>query len=432
MNSIEQKLLEEQKKLTDITAPPELEQRLAQALYAKQVKFFPFKRWVPLSVAAIVLVIFITYQSNAIAYYGKKLLGFDTLMTQSLKDLNEKGFGQNIEQSFLLENGTTLTINGLMSDENRLVVYITLANEEGLPDDLDRIFTPQSITGFFTNANINSSYYEISDDKTKMTGILQFDPINAFSKKLQLHYNYWRNDKEVVEGSTDITFAYNHKEALQTKIKQTIHNKWTVDKGTILFKSITATPTQTVIEGTFNVQNYDRLSHGFEGVELIANGKPLPLEGYGSSSTFGKNNTFSIEYGGLPEDVTSLEIHLKNFIGYKEINKSISLIGEEKKKVIPLENGELTINDIQLKDELMIRISTSDSILLDKVSIINEAQENIPLKTTTNQQLAKNKDGTIINERTLLFETNVKPLELHIGGLHYMKEYNKKIDIPIK
>lgn len=430
MNSIEQKLLEEQKKLTDITAPPELEQRLAQALYAKQVKFFPFKRWVPLSVAAIVLVIFITYQSNAIAYYGKKLLGFDTLMTQSLKDLNEKGFGQSIEQAYMLQNGTELTINGLVSDENRLVVYVTLTNENGLANELSSIFNPQEITGFFTNAKIGSSVFEINDANTKMTGILNFDRVSAFSKKLKLQYYYWKNDTEIIEGA--VTFPYNHKEALQTKMKQSINKKLKVDKGTVNFKTITATPTQTVIEGTFNVENYDRLSHGFEGVELIANGKPFPLEGYGSSSTFGKNNTFSIEYGGLPEDVTSLEIHLKNFIGYKEINKSISLIGEEKKKVIPLENGELTINDIQLKDELMIRISTSDSILLDKVSIINEAQENIPLKTTTNQQLAKNKDGTIINERTLLFETNAKPLELHIGGLHYMKEYNKKIDIPLE
>jgi hypothetical protein len=430
MNSIEQKLLEEQKKLTDITAPPELEQRLAQALYAKQVKFFPFKRWVPLSVAAIVLVIFITYQSNAIAYYGKKLLGFDTLMTQSLKDLNEDGFGQNIEQSFLLENGTTLTINGLMSDENRLVVYITLANEEGLPDDLDRIFTPQSITGFFTNANINSSYYEISDDKTKMTGILQYDSINAFSKKLKLQYYYWKNDTEIIEGA--VTFPYNHKEAWQTKMKQSINKKLKVDKGTVNVKTITATPTQTVIEGTFNVENYDRLSHGFDGVELIVNGQPLPLEGYSSSSSFGKNNAFSIEYGGLPEDVDSLEIHMKNFIGYKEINKSISLTGKEVNRVISFENGELTINNIQLNDELNIRISTSDSILLDKVSFINEEQKKIPLKTTINQQLTKTNDETILNMRTLVFKTKSTPLELHIGGLHYMKEYNKKIDIPLE
>lgn len=431
MNPIEQKLFEEKKKLAEITAPSEIEQRLTKALYTKRTKPFPFKRWFPLS-AAIILLIFITYQSSTFAYYGKKLLGFDTIMTQSLKDLNEKGFGQNIEQSYLLENGTELTINGLMSDENRLVVYFTLANDKGLPDDLDRIFTPRNITGFFTNARINSSVFEISDDETKMTGILNFDPINAFSKKLQLHYVYWKNDYEVIEGSTDIIFPYNHKEALQTKMKQSINKKIKVDKGTISFKSITATPTQTVIEGVFNVENYDRLSHGFDGVKLIANGQPLPLEGYGSSSTFRKNNTFSIEYGGLPEDVDSLEIQIKDFIGYKEVNKSISLTGIEKNKVITLEDANLMINNIQLNNAVNISISTNDSILLDKVSIINEEKKKIPLKTTTNHHLTTSNDETIINERTLVFDSKTKPLELHIGGLHYVKEYNKKIDIPIK
>ncbi|WP_400242108.1 DUF4179 domain-containing protein [Niallia sp. JL1B1071] len=429
MNSMEQKLIEEKKKLTNITAPPELEQRLTKALYTKQVKFFPFKKWFLLS-AAIILFIFITYQSSTFAYYGKKLLGFDTIMTQSLKDLNEDGFGQSIEQAHMLQNGTELTINGLVSDENRLVVYVTLTNENGLSNELSSIFNPQEITGFFTNAKIGGSVFEINDANTKMTGILNFDPVSAFSKKLKLQYYYWKNDTEIIEGA--VTFPYNHKEALQTKMKQSINKKIKVDKGTVNFKTITATPTQTVIEGTFNVENYDRLSHGFDGVELIVNGQPLPLEGYSSSSSFGKNNAFSIEYGGLPKDVDSLEIHMKNFIGYKEINKSISLTGKEENRVISFENGELTINNIQLNDELNIRISTSDSILLDKVRIINEEQKKIPLKTTINQQLTKTNDETILNMRTLVFKTKSMPLELHIGGLHYMKEYNKKIDIPLE
>ncbi len=431
MESLEDKLLEEKKKIAEITAPPELEQRLSKALFDKKTNSPNLKRWFPLSAAVIILLIFMTYQSSALAYYGKKLLGFDTIMNQSLKDLNEKGFGQNIEKSYLLENGTVLTINGLMSDENRLVVYITLENDKGLPNDLDHIFSPRNITGFFTNAKMNSSVFEKNDDKTKITGILNFDPINAFSKKLQLHYVYWKDD-ETMEGTTDISFPYNHKEALQTKMKQSINKKWNVDKGTIHFKRITATPTQTVIEGTFHVDNYDRLNHGFNGVELVANGQPLSQEGYTTSSSINKNNTFSIEYDGLPEDIHSLEILMKDFIGYKSINKSIALTGKEENRVIPLENDEVTIKNIQLNDMLSISISSSDSVLLDKVSIINEEQERIPLKTTTNHQLITNKDGTINNERSLLFDTKSRPLELHIGGLHYVKEYNKTLAIPLQ
>ena len=70
--------------------------------------------------------------------------------------------------------------------------------------------------------------------------------------------------------------------------------------------------------------------------------------------------------------------------------------------------------------------------IMDKVSIINEEKKKIPLKTTTNHHLTTSNDETIINERTLVFDSKTKPLELHIGGLHYVKEYHKKIDIPIK
>lgn len=36
-----------------------------------------------------------------------------------------------------------------------------------------------------------------------------------------------------------------------------------------------------------------------------------------------------------------------------------------------------------------------------------------------------------MKERTLLFDTQTKPENILIEGIHYMKEYNKVIEIPV-
>ncbi|MNJ47988.1 hypothetical protein D3C77_431670 [compost metagenome] len=77
-----------------------------------------------------------------------------------------------------------------------------------------------------------------------------------------------------------------------------------------------------------------------------------------------------------------------------------------------------------------ITIATDDDVLLDGVSI--EAQDEVTsLRTTVNQLDSKLEDGTIMKERTLLFDTSVMPEYLHIKGMHYMKEYNQVIEIPV-
>ncbi len=78
-----------------------------------------------------------------------------------------------------------------------------------------------------------------------------------------------------------------------------------------------------------------------------------------------------------------------------------------------------------------ITIVTEDTVLLDEVSIGDQSNKT-PLETTINQQDPKEMDGKIIKERTLLFDTTQMPEYLYIRGIHYMKNYNKKVQIPIK
>ncbi|MNP75423.1 hypothetical protein D3C76_1724830 [compost metagenome] len=68
--------------------------------------------------------------------------------------------------------------------------------------------------------------------------------------------------------------------------------------------------------------------------------------------------------------------------------------------------------------------------MLDGVSIETN-NENTPLKTTINQKETKQVDGKLMKERTLLFDTQTEPESLLIEGMHYLKAYNKVIEIPV-
>src|SRR5699024_8561265 len=83
--------------------------------------------WVLVAVSLCVIMM-ISYQYDALAYYGKKLFGFDEIISGTLKDLNDEGMGQTIDKTITLVDGTSLMIDGIMADENQIVLYYTLKN----------------------------------------------------------------------------------------------------------------------------------------------------------------------------------------------------------------------------------------------------------------------------------------------------------------
>ncbi|WHT48880.1 DUF4179 domain-containing protein [Sporosarcina thermotolerans] len=95
MNEIEKRLAEEKERLESVTTPVELEGRLRQALDGVPVK----KRRKPMWLLAAVALLFfslVSYNYNGLAFYGKKIMGFDELMSSTLAELNEEGMGQLI------------------------------------------------------------------------------------------------------------------------------------------------------------------------------------------------------------------------------------------------------------------------------------------------------------------------------------------------
>ncbi|OMC72655.1 hypothetical protein BK125_24920 [Paenibacillus odorifer] len=427
-NNVEQRLVDEKRNLESITAPEGLEMRLRNALDSAPPKRIKRKSSPLWKIAAvIILVIVVSGNSyNAFAYYGKKLFGFDEVLEGTLQQLNEQGMGQSIDKKTTLADGTELTINGIMADANQFIVYYTLNNPKGLEETGDH-FSPSKIEGFLTNSNIRSGVSLINDEHTEIKGTMTFDSVSPFSKKLTLHYWGPPQKGQMSEGS--ITFSYNPNQAMVTQIKQSINKKVKADKGSITFKSITATPTMTVIKGSMNVENFDRIRLGLEGIQLIANGKPVEILGSSNKTSLG-GRSFDIRYDTLPKELHSLQLVVKEFVGYQKLEEKYPLNADSNEPIL-LGDKELWIKDVtKTAQGIEITIATDEDVMLDGVSIEN-ANENTALKTTINQKESEQTNGKLMKERTLLFDTQTKPESILIEGIHYMKEYNKVIEIPV-
>src|SRR5690606_35857718 len=124
MDNIEKRLTEERRRLNTIAAPEELEARLRSALDgaapARTKRISVVWR---AAAAALLLIVTSGYKCNAFAFYGKKLRGLDELISSTQQELNDQGMGQLVDRRATLRGGTELTINGIMTDANPLIMY---------------------------------------------------------------------------------------------------------------------------------------------------------------------------------------------------------------------------------------------------------------------------------------------------------------------
>lgn len=430
MNELETLFDAERKRIDSIKAPKELEGRLRAALDAAPPR--KTKRIAPImKVAVVVMLVAVVFGSNynVLAYYGKQLFGFDELMEDTLKQLNAKGKGQNIEEKTRLKDGTDFTINGIIADANQLVMYYTLYNPHGL-DQNNLPISLYSISGFWTNSSAVGGSSLINKEQTEIKGMMTFDSVSPFAKKLTLHYGQSLSaDGQITEGT--LTFPYNPNQALPTQIKQSIHKTLKVDRGSLTFQWITATSTQTVIKGTMRVDNYDRVPNALFGIKLLANGVEIPSVGSSTNSSYGRKFDFDIRYDALPEQLDSLELVMEEFVGYQELNAQLSLEAIDTNP-FKLADKKLWIRGVSVTAEgIEIKLATEADVMLDGVSVETEAG-NVELQTTIRQDLIDQQDGTSLKERTLRFNTTQTPKSLSIKGMHYMKPYNQAIEIPVK
>ncbi|WP_163581929.1 DUF4179 domain-containing protein [Gracilibacillus saliphilus] len=300
MSSVKKEIQKEKQQLASLHAPEHLEDRLRASLEREDRKKSNRTKVIwKFAVAIIFFSILISYNYQGLAYYGKKIIGFDNVdvISDTLQDLNKMGNGQSINESITLESGVRFTVNGVMVDDNQFILYYTLTSESNNLDAPELDYTPIKLSGFFTNSHMDSGAAKISEDKSTVKGTYSFEPPNGFAKELTLHFQM--SDKT-------LTFDYDPNKAMGAIFKQRIGRKIHYDNGYVEFKTITASPTTTVIRGSTTKEMIDQ--NLFDQLELVADGNKIERMGSGYSSKWTGGYQFEIRYDALPTEVSDLEV----------------------------------------------------------------------------------------------------------------------------
>lgn len=411
----------------------ELEERLRGALRERTSQKKIKHNWkVKAAAAALIAVMLIGYNMDTLAFYGKKLIGYDGVMTDTLKKLNELGKGQPIDKSYTFKNGVTVTLDGVMVDDNQLLAFYTIKDPRGNVDKLD-IEVSSLMEGKEDWNYMKSGIGEINDTKTEMKYKVAFGKPTFLEKELKWSFTLVDGNKRE---TGDITFILDKKKAMGYILKKNINQNIKTDQTKIRFESITASPTTTRIEGTiqniFELAIDEIIGGGFRpsalDIKLIVNGKEVGEQ----ASEMGTNMngiTFIKEYDALPSDIKTLQIKLVSFEADHKVNEQVELKKSEENKNIEILGQKIEINKVyESKGETYVTITTKEDVVLSKVYMIMDGKK-VELQETISSKENKNMDGTISHTRTLHFAGTGKELKLEIKGLRYHKVYNQVIDV---
>ena len=400
MNELEKK----QEEIRNLQAPPQLEERLRKALKQKKRK----KRWpgILVAAAAALLLIAFTVNYHAFAYYGKKIFGYENLMSSSLQALNEEGQIYEVNKSITFKDGTTLQIEGILSDTNRFVVYYKIE-----PTAWDQLHMYR-FTGFSTDSQASSGVY----DPDNHVGQATFEAVSPFAKELTLELRYKDQDYS-------LTIPYDADKAMPTTLKKSIRQKIDFDFGSLNFKKIIATNASTVVTATLDFDTDRNINAETMGIQLLADGIEVPIiQGGNSRSLFGPYDV-ELLYDVIPAGTEKLEIVLDTFNGYEKVNQQIPIevnryqVGDKWIEIQSIEQDE---------KETRITIASDFQVLFDEV-ILQTVNGAIPLQTTGDFN-----DRSEKWIRTLYFPSADEAQSLEIGGLYYLKTYGDKIQIDLE
>src|SRR5699024_3050744 len=120
----------------------------------------------------IIIALLIGYNANTLAYYAKELIGYDNVMNGTLQELNELGRGQIIDKSYTFKNGIKVTLDGIMLDDNNLILFHTIKDPSGNVEDAYLDLEIHQLEGLFGTTYKYGGYGEINEDGTEMKWII--------------------------------------------------------------------------------------------------------------------------------------------------------------------------------------------------------------------------------------------------------------------
>ncbi len=425
-------LLEEKKtKWQAIEAPADFESRLNQAL--EQASPRPTrKRRLTLSLisaAAVLLIFLIGLTYPTLAYYGKQILGFDSVMSHNLKALNHAGKGQIINKRFTFKDGTVVTLDGIMSDPNEMIAFVTVKNNSRKISNYS--FTSDGFTGLWTRLNPTSGYGKMSQSGHTMKYVENFKAPGPFTNR-HLTYSFTLTNAQDHQESGEIGLNYNRDKAMPTSVQKTLNQTIDLDGNRLFVKQLTATPTSTVLTGSFHSKVLKQLmdSSPDSWIQLIANGKVIGEQGGGFQSN-GLNIKFQEQFDPLPQPLKNLQVVINKAPNHDSSVKHWPLESLQKGTVLAIQPQSITVMDKEIENtHLTLILSIPDTVKLGSLSI--QANGQTIKGKIIGANLQKQKDGTLARQITYQFDTGHTNGQLTLAGYNYFKTYHKVIKVSIE
>ncbi|MBT2288723.1 DUF4179 domain-containing protein [Paenibacillus albidus] len=437
MKTIEESLQERKQTLNIVQAPSELEGRLRNALEHIPTKKRNMNRamtWVASSAAALLLTVGI-YQYPAFAYLSGKLFNKTELISLSFSELAEQGYGQTVNKSKTLDDGTVITINGVIADDNGLLMYYTIDRSVGSVFTDNGLFRygVDKMKGFFTDSRMQEGTAGAgnSKDKTHIEGVYKFEPISPFSRTLTVTFSERLDNGE--QAFYPISFKFEANKAMNSILVEDISQSVPVDQGTVYYDSITASPTSTLLKGHYKM-DYEGHPRFPGTTKLYVNGTEVESWGMRSDDSAGKDIPgFELEFDVLPTDkIETIELVLENFSGYQKVEEPISLASPSDQS-IQIGNEKLWIRSVTKTDagyDLVIARKQFTILETENLSV-QAGGIAVPVSSISPSRPWDLKNGNILWEQTYSFNTMEEPERLLLDGFHYIKTYDKTISIPL-
>jgi len=432
MENIERLLKERKKVLDEVEVPEEMEARLSRVLKERKPVKGRGSKWIIKAAAVCLTVLLVGYNFNTLAFYGKKLIGYDQVMTGTLRDLNELGKGQFIEKSHTFDNGVSVTLDGIMLDESQLLAFYTVHDPKG-EVDLINLHNHIQLQGTFGRYLMGGGQGELNEDNTRIKWLMSFEP--PFFLERTLHFKFLLADRGKMEEGV-ISFKLDRAKAMGRTLKKNINQTFELEHTKVNFESILASPTRTVIYGS--IQNIlelakdqisgERLRMNNLNIKLIANDHEVIAQQGGGMTTDMKGITFEQSFDALPVDLHTLHIQINSISVDRDVNEEVVL---HKNGDIEILGQHLEINNVyEVNGSTLVTITTDESTVLTRVFLMIDGNR-VELEKTVTDDHDKLPEGGIRHTRTLHFPGTGEDLSLLIERMTFTEMYNRTLEIPV-
>lgn len=430
LTDLDKLLIEEKNRIEEMKAPDNMEETLREALSNAQEKKTKGRR---IRVAAILILVFLLgYNIDTLANYGKKILGYESVMIDTLYNLNELGKGQIIGETYVFSDGVSATVDGAMLDDNNLILFFSIEDPNGEVRDVYHNMDI-GLVGLGEGVGYGMEG-DIFNNGQIFKWILRTNeaPKN-YEDNLELNIRYSNDNKDVEIG--EIKFKLDQTSLVGQSIRISIDKKVATDNGEVLFESLVASPTSTVIKAKWLdiVENkmfgisgevYLRYFPNGMNMRLVADGEEVVIQGMGMN---GEDIDFTFD--AIPTDAKKVKLYLSSYYAEYEIDEKFEL-QKGISKDINVNGKAMNIDQVYEEEgSTFVVISSEAETVLPEV-YLNIDGRRYPVKEIVTEEFELVRIGESFARfytRTFRFEDVGDKLELDIQRIMHKVVVDKLI-----